>query len=60
MLNSFIKTEIYETKLTKENCDEIAKKYDILVDASDNYMVSYLLNDYALLNKVNFVFLNKL
>ena len=44
-LNSQIKIEAYNTRLTKENAEEIIGKYDIVVDGCDNFMTRYIIND---------------
>ena len=52
-LNSNICIEVYPTRLTKENAQEIISRYDIVVDGCDNFQTRYLINDTCLLlNKV--------
>jgi len=36
-------------RLTQENCEEIFKEYDVILDASDNPMTRYIANDGAIL-----------
>lgn len=51
-INPFCQVDIYSTHLTAENALEIAKPYDIIVDATDNFPARYLINDTCvLLNK---------
>lgn len=50
-LNPEIKTIIYNFRLTQTNID-IIKKYDIIIDCTDNFETRYILNDACLqLNK---------
>ncbi|MCU4753261.1 molybdopterin-synthase adenylyltransferase MoeB [Halobacteria archaeon AArc-curdl1] len=49
-LNPDVSVEIYETRLTPENVDELAGGYDVVLDASDNFATRYLLNDYCVLS----------
>ena len=44
-LNSKIKIDAYNTRLTKENAEEIISKYDIVVDGCDNFLTRYIIND---------------
>lgn len=51
-LNPHIKVEIYNKKLNQKNALEIIKKYDVIIDGSDNFPTKYLINDTCvLLNK---------
>jgi len=38
-------------RLTQDNCEEIFKEYDVILDASDNPMTRYIANDGAILQK---------
>ncbi len=51
-LNPHIQVEVYEAPFTAANAMDIARRYDVLVDCSDNFPTRYLVNDVA-------VFLNK-
>ncbi len=44
-LNSFIRTEVFNTKLTTENALEIFSTYDIIIDGTDNFATRYMVND---------------
>ena len=44
-LNGQIKIDAYNTRLTKENAEEIIGKYDIVVDGCDNFKTRYIIND---------------
>ncbi len=48
-INPEIKIETYETRLTSENAMEIFKKYDIIMDGTDNFPTRYLTNDACVL-----------
>ena len=51
-LNSDVKVVAHKVVLNSSNALEIASKYDVIVDASDNVATRYLINDCAiLLNK---------
>lgn len=53
-INPNVVVEGYDTKFTSENAMEIAAKYDIVVDGTDNYPTRYLVNDVCvLLHKKN-------
>ncbi len=49
-LNPNIKVEAYNEKLTSKNAMEIIKKYDVVIDASDNFPARYLVNDACVLS----------
>ena len=50
-INPDIKFVSFDTKLTKKNINQIAKKFNLIVDGSDNFRTRYLINDYCLKNK---------
>lgn len=54
--NPFVKFDVYLEKLSKENAIELFKKYDIVVDGSDNFPTRYLVNDAAVLTGTPVVF----
>ncbi|MBT3209241.1 MAG: molybdopterin-synthase adenylyltransferase MoeB [Bacteroidetes bacterium] len=43
--NPFVKFEIHNTKLSRENVLEIFSNYEIIIDGSDNFPTRYLIND---------------
>lgn len=45
--NSQLTVEIYPEGLTEENADAMVSRYDVVVDATDNFHTRYLLNDAA-------------
>ena len=49
--NPDIKFVSFDTKLTKKNINQIAKKFNLIVDGSDNFRTRFLINDYCLKNK---------
>jgi len=44
-LNPEVRLETYATRLTSENALEIIGRYDVVVDACDNFPTRYLVND---------------
>ncbi len=53
-INPHCQVDVYPTNLTSDNALEIAKPYDIIVDATDNFPARYLINDTCvLLDKPN-------
>jgi molybdopterin/thiamine biosynthesis adenylyltransferase len=51
-LNSLVEIEIFNLRLDASNALGLVKQYDIIVDATDNYEVRYIINDACvILNK---------
>jgi len=50
-INPDVKLESFSVNLTKKNINNIAKKFDFIVDGSDNFRTRFLVNDYCLKNK---------
>jgi len=44
-INPDVKVVTYQERLTPQNALEIFKKYDIIIDGSDNFPTKYLVND---------------
>ncbi len=44
-LNPDIKLDIHNTRLNENNAEELIKKYDIILDGSDNFETRFLVND---------------
>lgn len=44
-INPNVRVETYETRLTSENALDILRRYDVVVDGSDNFPTRYLVND---------------
>lgn len=47
--NPFVKIKPYTTQLTRANCLEIIKDFDIVLDGTDNFQTRYLVNDACVL-----------
>ena len=50
-INPNVKFKSFKKKLTSMNIDQIAKKYNLIIDGSDNFRTRFLINDYCLKNK---------
>ena len=50
-INPDIQLNTFNENLTKKNINKIAKKFDLIVDGSDNFRTRFLINDYCLKNK---------
>ncbi len=46
-INPNTKVNCYKVKLNRNNIKNIAKKYDFIVDGSDNFKTKFLINDYC-------------
>jgi len=44
-LNPDVRVNTYETRLTRDNVDEVVSQYDIVVDGTDNFDTRYLINE---------------
>ena len=49
--NPDIQFKSFKKNLTATNINQIAKKFDLIVDGSDNFKTRFLINDYCLKNK---------
>ena len=49
--NHHIKVLTYETKLTKDNAQDIVQGWDIVMDGTDNAPTRYLINDICVILK---------
>ena len=47
-INSLTKIKTYKSKLNSKNIIKIIKKYEIIIDGSDNFKTKFLVNDYCL------------
>ena len=53
-LNPNVKVEMHNIRLNSKNAIEIIKKYDVVIDGSDNFPTKYLVNDACvILNRPN-------
>ena len=50
-INPGIRFESFQKKIMTKNINQIAKKYDVIVDGSDNFKTRFLVNDYCLKKK---------
>jgi adenylyltransferase/sulfurtransferase len=48
-LNPLVKVNVFNTKLTSQNAINIIRKFDIVVDCTDNFPARYLINDACVL-----------
>ena len=55
-LNPNISVKVYNEKLNSKNALEIIKKYDVVIDGSDNFPTRYLVNDACVLSKKPLVY----
>ena len=46
-INPKTKIVCYKIRLNKRNCNKIVKKYNYIVDGSDNFSTKFLINDYC-------------
>ena len=49
--NPDLQLQSFDKKLTKQNINQVAKNFDLIVDGSDNFRTRFLINDYCLENK---------
>ena len=50
-INPDLQLKSFNKKLTKQNINQVAKNFDLIVDGSDNFRTGFLINDYCLENK---------
>ena len=50
-INPDIKVQSFNEKLTTTNINKIGKKFDLIIDGSDNFRTRFLINDYCFNNK---------
>ncbi|TXD48437.1 HesA/MoeB/ThiF family protein [Polaribacter sp. IC073] len=55
-LNPFVKFNVYQQKLTRENAISLFNTYDIMVDGSDNFSTRYLANDASVITNKPLVY----
>lgn len=55
-INPFCKVLSYPFRLTEENAMDLIKKYDIIVDATDNLSTRYVINDASVATGCPFVY----
>ncbi len=54
-LNPDVKVDVYPFNLTPENAREIIRKYDVVLDCTDNFVARFLINDACVIEEVSFV-----
>ena len=54
-INSKIKVNCYKIRLNKNNYKKIIRKYDYIIDGSDNFKTKFLINDFCKKSKKNLV-----
>ena len=54
--NLFVKCISYDTFLTNDNALDIIKKYDLIIDGTDNFSARYLINDACVLLGKPFIY----
>ena len=54
-LNPDVKVDVYAFNLTPENARGIIKKYDVVLDCTDNFVSRFLINDACVIEEVPFV-----
>lgn len=54
-INSNINVKFLEEKLSSSNID-ICKKYDLIIDATDNFSTRFLINDFCLKENISWIF----
>ncbi len=50
-INPDLQLQSFNKKLAKQNINQVAKNFDLIVDGSDNFRTRFLINDYCLENK---------
>ena len=50
-INPDVKLKSFNKNLAISNINQIAKKFDLIIDGSDNFRTRFLINDYCLKNK---------
>ncbi len=48
IINPLVKIKTFKKKIVKKNFNNIIKKFDIIVDGSDNFKTKFLLNNYSI------------
>tara|TARA_Y100001970_G_scaffold105480_1_gene132154 strand:- start:9180 stop:9929 length:750 start_codon:yes stop_codon:yes gene_type:complete len=54
-INPLVKINIFKSKIDKKNIDKLISKYQIIVDASDNFKTKFLLNKNSVKYKKKFI-----
>ena len=54
-INSKIKVETHQARITKHNAEALVSKYDLVLDGSDNALTRYIVNDACVIQKVHYI-----
>ena len=54
-INPLVKINIFKKKINKKNINNLIYKYNLIVDASDNFETKFLLNEKSIIYKKNLV-----
>ncbi len=54
-LNPDVRVDVYPFNLTPENARDIIRKYDVVLDCTDNFVARFLINDACVIEEVPFV-----
>lgn len=54
-INSQIKVETHQCRITKLNAESLVSQYDVVLDGSDNALTRYIINDACVIQKVNYI-----
>ena len=47
-INPLTKIQIYKSRLSEKNIENIIKNYELIIDGSDNFETKFLINDYCM------------
>ena len=47
-INPLTKIQTYKSRLNEKNIENIIKKYELIIDGSDNFKTKFLINDYCI------------
>jgi adenylyltransferase/sulfurtransferase len=54
--NPDVAIETHDARLTSENALEIMRKYDVVIDGTDNFATRYLVNDACVKHNINWIY----
>ena len=55
LVNKDTKIEVFKTRANEQNLRKIVKRFDIIIDGSDNFKTKFLLNKFSILFKKKFI-----
>lgn len=56
LVNSHVKTSVFNKSLTKDNAENILGSCDIILDGTDNLDIRYLINEVAIKHKIPWIY----